>query len=38
MERVGNVVLPGLLLLLGAALLIDAIVYFVSGSPLIPQM
>ena len=37
MERVGNVVLPGLLLLLGAALLIDAAVYFVTGTALIPQ-
>jgi cytochrome c biogenesis protein CcdA len=37
MEKIGNVVLPGLLLLLGAALLIDAVVYFVTGAPLIPQ-
>jgi len=37
MDRIGNVLLPGLLLLLGGALLIDAIVYFATGAPLIPQ-
>ncbi len=37
MDRIGNVILPGLLLLLGGALLIDAIVYFATGAPLIPQ-
>jgi len=37
MDRIGNVLLPGLLLLIGGALLIDAIVYFATGAPLIPQ-
>jgi hypothetical protein len=36
-ERIGNVALPALLLLLGAALLIDAVVYFATGTALIPQ-
>ena len=38
MDRIGNVLLPGLLLLLGAMLFIDALVYLVTGAPLIPQM
>ena len=37
MDRIGNVVLPGLLLLLGGVLFLDALVYFVTGAPLIPQ-
>jgi len=37
MDRIGNVVLPGLLLLLGGVLFLDAIFYFVTGAPLIPQ-
>jgi len=37
MERLASVLIPGLLLLLGAALLVDAIVYFATGAPLIPQ-
>ena len=37
MDRIGIVLLPGLLLLLGGVLFIDALVYFVTGAPLIPQ-
>jgi len=38
MDRIGNVLLPGLLLLLGIVLFVDALVYLVTGAPLIPQM
>ncbi len=37
MDRIGNVLLPGLLLLLGGVLFLDALVYFITGAPLIPQ-
>jgi hypothetical protein len=34
LERVGAVLLPAALFLLGAALLVDAVLYFVAGGPL----
>jgi hypothetical protein len=34
MEKVGNIILPLLLILIGGALLTDAIKYFVTGQPL----
>lgn len=37
MDRIGNVILPGLLLLLGGVLFLDALWYLVTGAPMIPQ-